>query len=60
MIDWCDIIFVMERKHLAILMERFDLSIRSKTCVLLDIPDDYHFNDPELIALLKGKLANYL
>ena len=60
MIDGSDIIFVMERKHLATLLGRFEPSIRSKTCVELDIPDNYHFNDPELVALLKDKLANYL
>ena len=57
-IDWADIIFVMERKHLDILKQRFNLT--NSTLRVLDIEDDYQFNDVELISILKVSLAEYL
>jgi predicted protein tyrosine phosphatase len=58
MIDWADVIFLMERKHLNILRQRFDLS--DQTLVVLDIVDEYQFGDAELISILKTNLAGYL
>jgi predicted protein tyrosine phosphatase len=48
----------MEREHRDILKERF--TIAGKAVVVLDIEDNYRFNDPELIELLKGYLSEYL
>jgi predicted protein tyrosine phosphatase len=58
MIDWADVVFVMERKHLDILRQRF--SFDQQQLLLLNIKDDYQFNDPELVELLKFSLINYL
>jgi len=58
LIDWADVVFVMERKHRDLLKLRFELS--GKSIVVLDIQDDYQFNDPELIALLLNALIDYL
>jgi predicted protein tyrosine phosphatase len=60
MITWADVIFVMERKHQQILKEFFPENISGKILVVLDIEDNYQFNDPELIAILKASLQNYL
>jgi len=60
MVAWADVIFVMERKHQQILKQRFPEDIGGKTLEVLDIEDDYQFNDPELIAILKASLHNYL
>jgi predicted protein tyrosine phosphatase len=60
MIAWADVIFVMERKHLQILKQRFSEHINGKNLMILDIEDNYQFNDPELIAILKASLQNYL
>jgi len=57
MLDWADTIFVMERKHRDILKQRFDLS--GKELVVLDIDDNYQFNDPELVEILRVTLAEY-
>lgn len=57
-IDWADVIFVMERKHLDIIKQRFNLT--NSTLRVLDIEDDYQFNDVELISILKVSLAEYL
>ena len=58
MIDRADVIFVMERKHQQLLKQRFDIA--DKQLVVLDIEDNYQFNDPELIAVLEEVLKEYL
>jgi len=60
MVTWADVIFVMERKHQQILKQLFPEDIGDKTLVVLDIEDNYQFNDPELIVILKASLHNYL
>ncbi|MEZ2337228.1 low molecular weight protein tyrosine phosphatase family protein [Mucilaginibacter sp. RCC_168] len=58
MIDRADVIFVMERKHQQLLKQRFDIT--GKQLVVLDIEDNYQFNDPELIGILEDILREYL
>jgi len=60
LIDWADVIFVMERRHRDILKRRFASAVAGKEMVVLDIEDNYQFNDPELIALLQDTLVDYL
>jgi predicted protein tyrosine phosphatase len=54
MIAWADIIFVMEKKHKQRILEKFELESRDKEIVILDIPDEYKFMDPELIEEIKA------
>ena len=49
-IQWADIIMVMEQKHKSQLQAKFMLD--DKTIHVLDIPDNYHYMDPELISEL--------
>jgi predicted protein tyrosine phosphatase len=58
MIDWADVIFVMEGKHRDIIKKRFNFT--DQTIIVLDIADDYQFGDAELIDILKVSLADYL
>jgi predicted protein tyrosine phosphatase len=58
MLDRADVIFVMERKHKTLLQQRFDIT--HKQLIVLDIEDNYPFNDPELVAILKDVLKEYL
>lgn len=58
LIDWADVVFVMECKHRDILKQRFIIS--GKDIRVLNIEDNYQFNDPELIALLRDSLSEYL
>jgi len=60
MIDWADVIFVMERKHRRILEQNFPESTADKPVIILDIEDNYQFNDPELVDMLKASLQDYL
>lgn len=59
-LDWAEIVFVMEKKHKAKLSEKFGRHLNGKRVVCLDIPDEYEFMQPELVALLETKAGRYL
>lgn len=59
-INWADVIFVMEDKHKSRLKAQFNRLLAHKTLIVLDIPDEYQYNDPELIAELADKVPSYL
>ena len=48
-IRWADHIFVMEKKHRNKLMAEFSRLLEHKPIHVLDIPDEYHYMDPELV-----------
>jgi predicted protein tyrosine phosphatase len=56
-IAWADRIFVMEDKHRAQILAKFGQIARHKRIVVLGIPDEYRFMDPELVADLKALVA---
>lgn len=60
LLQWADVVFVMERKHKQLLQQRFGEGINQKEVVVLDIEDNYQYNDPELIAYLTTALKPYL
>jgi predicted protein tyrosine phosphatase len=60
LINWADRIFVMEKRHLAIIKHKYPEAIVDKPIVVLHISDDYQYMDPELIELLESRLAEYL
>ncbi len=60
LITWADVIFVMERKHKDILHQNFRELLADKQIITLNIPDEYTFEDAELIQILKGLLEEYL
>ncbi len=57
MLDWADVIFVMERKHRDIIKQKFSLA--GQQLIVLDIEDNYLFNDPELVEILRVALGEY-
>jgi predicted protein tyrosine phosphatase len=59
-VEWAEIIFVMERAHRAKLKQRFSQLLREKKVICLDIPDNYEFMQPALIALLTRKVSAHL
>lgn len=59
LINWADLIFVMEKKHKARLEERYNATLRSKEIITLDIPDEYKYMDPELIEIIKDSVNHY-
>jgi predicted protein tyrosine phosphatase len=59
-LQWADVVFVMEEKHKSRLVADFRSTLQHKRLVVLDIPDDYKYMDPELIALLNDPVAHVL
>jgi predicted protein tyrosine phosphatase len=59
-IQWADLIFVMEKKHRQRIVEKFSNETAGKKIIVLDIPDEYKFMDPELIEEIETKLGRYL
>jgi predicted protein tyrosine phosphatase len=60
LVAWADIIVVMEKQHRTKLQKRFRSSLRGQRIICLDIPDNYAFMDPDLVELLKTRMARHL
>jgi predicted protein tyrosine phosphatase len=60
MIEWADIIFVMEKSHRNKLSKNFQPFLKNKKVICLDIPDDFEYMEPVLINLLKKKVLPLL
>lgn len=58
--EWADLIFVMERAQRGRLTRRFGARLQRARIVCLDIPDRYAFMDPELVSLLRERVAPHL
>ena len=56
LVKWANMIFVMEDWHKEKVLE-FD---PDTAVVVLNIPDIYNTNDPELIKILKEKLSHHI
>lgn len=59
-IGWADIIFVMEKKHLRRIRDKFGNLLNEKKIVNLDIADDYQFMDDELIEILQNRVSEII
>jgi predicted protein tyrosine phosphatase len=60
LVAWADMIVVMEREHRVKLQKRFRSALRGQRVICLDIPDNYVFMDPDLVELLKLRMARHL
>ncbi len=60
LLEWAEIIFVMEKSHRNRLCTRFKRHLRNTRLVCLDIPDHYAFMEPALVKLIQAKLARFL
>jgi predicted protein tyrosine phosphatase len=60
LVEWADIIFVMERRHRTKLQNRYRAQLKSKRVICLDIPDEFEFMDPMLVRILDAKVSRYL
>lgn len=56
-LDWATDIAVMEKRQLGRLRKGFARHLKGKRIVFLDIPDDYDFMDPRLVALLERRFS---
>ena len=60
LLEWADLIFVMERAHRSKLSAKFKAHLGNKRIVCLEIPDECEFMDHELIRLLNAKGPSHL
>src|SRR5476651_168427 len=60
LLGWADLIFVMEAKHRDYLRDKFPENLIDKQVICLRIPDDFTYNDPDLIDLLKSNLSLHI
>ena len=60
LVEWADLIFVMERAHKTKLSSGFRSQLKDKRVVCLGIPDNYPYMDPALIQLLTSKVTRFL
>jgi len=58
-IEWADLILVMETAHRNRLNRKFKHALAGKRIVVLNIPDNYEYMDPELVSVLKLRCAPY-
>jgi predicted protein tyrosine phosphatase len=59
-LGWADMIFVMEKRHVDRLRDKFADALVGKQLICLHIPDDYDFMEADLVAALKSKLTGYI
>lgn len=60
LLDWADVVFVMERSHRAKLSARFKRHLGQVQIICLDIPDKFELMDPDLIRILETKVPRHL
>jgi predicted protein tyrosine phosphatase len=60
LVEWADIVFVMERSHKNKVTKKFKVLLKGKKLVCLDIPDEYEFMDPILVRLLENRVIQHL
>ena len=60
LIDWAHVIVAMEKTHKNKITKKFKPLLADKRVVVLDIPDEYEYMQPELVMLLKAKLSRVI
>jgi predicted protein tyrosine phosphatase len=55
-IEWADVIFAMESRHKKSLLKAFPHAMKNKRVLVLNIPDDYDFMDPQLCSFLRTRV----
>ena len=62
LLEWADVVFVMEKKHLEIIKQNISKSTENKhiqKIKVLRIADRYKYYQPELLEILEEKMSNY-
>ncbi len=59
-LDGVDTVFVMEPVHRRRLAAGFGRHLKGVKIVCLNIPDDYDYMDPTLVALLEARVAPHI
>jgi predicted protein tyrosine phosphatase len=59
LVEWADVIFVMERAHRNRLGKHFRAQLKNKRVICLDIPDEFEYMEPMLVRLLEAKVGPF-
>ena len=59
-IEWADVVLVMEKSHRNKLTKRFRSLLTNKRLAVLGIPDEFEFMDPLLVRLLSNRVPSLL
>ena len=60
LVEWADVIIVMERHHRNRVSKKFREQLEGKHLIVLGIPDEYEYMQPELVNLLKFRLHRWI
>lgn len=60
LIEWADVVFVMEQSHKNKVAKKFKDLLKGKRLVCLDIPDNYERMDPALVQLLQHRVGKHV
>jgi predicted protein tyrosine phosphatase len=60
LLEWADVILVMEKAHLTRLRRRFGKYLHRQRVVCLGISDLYGYMDPDLVELLEARVPRHL
>ena len=60
LIAWADVVLVMEKAHRNKVAKKFRDLLKDKRLVVLDIPDQFEYMQPELVNLLKARVARHV
>ena len=60
MLEWADRVFAMEARHRRAIEARFSPQTRRAPIVLLGVRDEYLFMQPELVGILRTRMARHL
>ncbi len=60
LIEWSDIVFVMEKSHRNKVAKKFRELLKTKRLICLDIADEYDRMDPVLIRLLENRVLRHI
>ncbi len=59
LIEWADLIFVMEKSHKNKVAKKFQSLLKNKSLICLNIKDQYQYMEPALIQLLKQRVSQH-
>ena len=60
LLEWADIVFVMERRHRNFLQRRFRSVCSRRRIICLHVPDEFEFMAPSLVSALESAVRPIL
>ena len=60
LLQWADLILVMENKHRLAIETHFGDEVPDKKIIVLDIPDNYYYMEPKLVELIRERADPHL